>query len=139
MTCGATSGRGDDGAPCVGTISDCVASSSILQQALTERVGWTVGAAILVLVVVGRVKPVRGKRPLHRRAWEKLPGVRPRVVPPLVVEHQPTALYHRTSWWRRLLALIGGSLISIVMGAMLALVIGAGAIWAVSSLTSRLR
>lgn len=111
----------------------------MLERLLTEQVGWTVGVAVMVLVVLGRVKTVRGKRPLARRAWEKLPAVRPRVVPPLEVEHLPVALYRKPSWWQRVLALIGGSVLSVVMGAMLALAIGAGAVWAVGVLTSRLK
>lgn len=111
----------------------------MLERLLTEQVGWTVGVAVVVLVVLGRVKTVRGKRPFTRRAWEKLPGTRPRVTPRLEVEHLPVALYHRPSWWQRALALVGGSVLSIVMGAMLALALGVGAIWAVGVLTSRLK
>ena len=110
-----------------------------MERLLTERVGWTVGGTILVLVVLGRVKPVRGKRPMTRRAWEKIPGTRPRVTPQLQVEHLPVAIYRRPRWWERTLAALGGGLISIVVGTMLAFALGAGAIWAVSVLTSRLK
>jgi len=114
-------------------------SSSIVERALTERVGWTVGVAVLVLVVLGRVKTVRGKRPVVRRLWEKLPFVRPRVVPRLEVEYLPTVLYRRPRLWQKAYAVVGSSALSVVMGAMVALAIGASAIWAVTTLTGRLK
>jgi hypothetical protein len=132
-------GADPSAASATGTIVCCVESSSIVQQALTERVGWTVVVAVLVLVVLGRTKPVRGKRPLLRRGWEKLPGVRPRVAPRLEIQYQPTALYRRPGVVRRGVSLVGSGVISVVLGAVLALVVGASAVWAVTSLTGRLR
>jgi hypothetical protein len=110
-----------------------------VERALTEQVGWTVGIAVAVLVVLGRVKTVRGKHPMWRRAWWKLPGVRPRVVPRLEVQHLPTPLYRRPPLWRKVMSAGAGAVISVVMGAMLALAIGASAVWAVTTLTGKLK
>jgi hypothetical protein len=70
---------------------------------------------------------------------EKVPGVRPRVIPRLEVVHLPTPLHKRTPVWRRAIAVVGSGAISVMTGAMLALIIGASAVWFVTTLTSRLK
>jgi hypothetical protein len=131
---------GDGG---LGTIGDCVLSSSILNQLLTVRSGWTVAVALALLVAIGVVKPVRPTGEFARRAWEKFPGLRPwlrpRVEVPLDTERRTVQLYARPSWQRRVASLGGGVLLSLLIGALVALVLAASAIWFLSSLTGRLQ
>ena len=80
---------------------------------------------------------------MTQRAWEKFPGLRPwlrpRVEPPFEVEHLAVRLYTRPSWWRRLVSLSSGLVLSVVIGAMVALVLGGAAVWFVGTLTGRLK
>ncbi len=57
----------------------------------------------------------------------------------LQVEHLPVPLYRRTPLYRRIWAVISGSVLSLVLGALLALLIGAGAIYFVTTLTGLLK
>jgi hypothetical protein len=110
----------------------------MLERALTERVGWTIGVAILVLVVIGRVGPVRARVSRIRRMERDGGGARSSGHR-LVVEYEPVALYRRPRWWHRAFALGATGVVSVVVGAIVALVVGATAVWAVTWLTSQLR
>ena len=50
-----------------------------------------------------------------------------------------TLLDRGTPWWRRLIAVIGSSVIGVVIGAALATVIAFGVAWSVIRLTTMLR
>lgn len=125
------------------TIGDCVLSSSILEQILTVRSGWTVAVAIALLIAIGLVKPVRATGTFTRRAWEKFPGLRPWLHPqietPRETERLPVPLYARPTLLRRMVSLTAGAALSVLLAALAALVLAAGSIWFISTLTGRLK
>jgi hypothetical protein len=94
----------------------------VTAEELTNRALLLAGAAVVLLVVVDRLKTVRLPRMLPR-ARRHEPAV-------LAIVQEPTMRYRRTPLWRRIFALGSLSVLSVVIGvivaAMLAvLVIGA--------------
>ena len=78
-----------------------------------------------------------------QRAAEFLPGLRPWVYRPaepvLPVDRQPVVLYRRPGPVRRLLSLVGTTVLGLVVGLVLAVVLAAAAVWLVGSVTGRLK
>ena len=59
--------------------------------------------------------------------------------PGVAVAEDATPLHRGTPWWRRVIAVLGSSVIGVVIGAALATVISFGIAWSVITLTSMLR
>jgi hypothetical protein len=100
---------------------------------LTTATAWIAGLAILALVAAGWRKPARAtanpSRALRRsRARIGLP-----------VEEYDVPLHRRTQVWRKLWALLAGSLTALVTGAVAATLIGFGASWIVITFSRLLK
>jgi hypothetical protein len=98
---------------------------------LINRAAWFGIGAVLLLVVLGRVKPAKNRRITVR-------GLRP-VPRDLVVEQTEVPLYRRPPVWQRLLSFLGLGALSTVMGALLAIGLSLLAIFVVTTLTSLLK
>jgi hypothetical protein len=100
-------------------------------SAATSRAAWFGVGAILLLVLLGRVKPAK-RRQLTVRGLREVPR-------DLAVEQLPTKLYRRPPVWQRILAFVGLGSMSTVMGALIAIAVSLVAIWLVTTLTSLLK
>jgi hypothetical protein len=115
-----------------------VLSSNIVSWVVSRWSGWTVGVAIAVLILIGRVKPVRGGPSLTQRVRQNVSGD-PSVEPMLELERLPDQLEAPRPWWRRGLAGLATAALAVALGAVVAFSIGLGAVWLVSNLAGRLK
>lgn len=111
----------------------------MLERLLTARAGWTVAVAVAVLILLGRVKPVRAGRSFTRQVVEKL-GILPTRPEPLSGTHRLAVAHYRPpSLLRRASSTVGIGVMSVVVGVLVALVVGGSAIWLFTSLSGRLK
>jgi hypothetical protein len=107
---------------------------------ISTRAAIVVALALLALVLAGLRKPARPWRHAPRggrmAAWAVTNRGQHVLVP---VEHRDVEIYHRTPWWRRLLAAGGLGVISTVGGLLAALAVALGLSWTVTTLTDLLR
>jgi hypothetical protein len=100
----------------------------VTAEELTNRALLLAGAAVVLLVVVDRLKTVRLPRMLPR-ARRNEPAV-------LAIVQEPTLRYRRTPIWRRIFALGSLGVLSVVIGVLVAIflaVIVIGALLALGS------
>jgi hypothetical protein len=107
------------------------AASKFSTSDLTLRAAVVAGAAVFVLVLLGRGKPAR-RRWWIPRAWRPPAEV-------LEVEQLAVPLYRRTPWYRRVWAAVTSSVLSLVLGCLLAIAVSLAAIYLVTSLTDLLK
>lgn len=97
-------------------------------EELTNRALLLAGAAVVLLVVVDRLKTVRLPRMLPR-ARRHEPAV-------LAIVQEPTMRYRRTPLWRRIFALGSLSVLSVVIGVIVAVMLAVLVIGALLALGS---
>jgi hypothetical protein len=100
----------------------------VTAEELTNRALLLAGAAVVLLVVVDRLKAVRLPRMLPR-ARRHEPAV-------LAIVQDPGLRYRRTPLWRRVFALGGLGVLSVVLGVILAVVLAVIVIGALLALGS---
>ncbi len=100
---------------------------------VTTAAGWIAGLAIVGLIAAGWRKPARATADPARALR---PGRAPVGIP---VEEAPTPLYRPASVWRRVWALMAGSVIAVVTGAVAATVLGFGFAYVVVTLSTMLK
>jgi hypothetical protein len=100
----------------------------VTAEELTNRALLLAGAAVVLLVVVDRLKTVRLPRMLPR-ARRHEPAV-------LAIVQEPTMRYRRTPLWRRIFALGSLSVLSVVVGVIVAVMIAVLVIGALLALGS---
>jgi len=111
-----------------GTISSCVSITEI-----TTAAGWIAGLAIVALIAAGWRKPARATAdPARARRPSSAPaGVE--------VSEVRAPLARRSPWWRRLWAVVAGSVLAVWVGAVVATIIGFGTAALVITLTNMLK
>ena len=116
------------GGPTSGTISSCVSITEI-----TTAAGWIAGLAIVALIAAGWRKPARATAdPARARRPSSAPaGVE--------VSEVRAPLARRSPWWRRLWAVVAGSVLAVWVGAVVATIIGFGTAALVITLTNMLK
>jgi hypothetical protein len=100
----------------------------VTAEELTNRALLLAGSAVVLLVVVDRLKTVRLPRMLPR-ARRHEPAV-------LAIAQEPTLRYRRTPLWRRIFALGSLGVMSVVIGVIVAVVIAVLVIGALLALGS---
>jgi hypothetical protein len=103
-------------------------SGTVTAEELTERALLLAGAAVVLLVVVDRLKTVRLPKVLPR-ARRNEPAV-------LAIVQEPTVRYRRTPLWRRIFALGSLGVLSVVIGVILAVLLAVVVIGALLALGS---
>ena len=100
---------------------------------LTTASAWIAGLAIVALIAAGWRKPARAT-PAFARVRRG-----PRRPTSVALLEDAAPLHRGTPWWRRLIAVLGSSVIGVVMGAVIATVAAFGVAWSVITLTTMLR
>jgi len=103
-------------------VSSLVAISSTTSTFVTTWALALAGGAIVALLLIDRVKP---SRPAIQAARARRRG---RPLAPVAVVEDPTPRYRRTPIWKRLFAVTGLGVMSVVLGLLLAMALAIAAV-----------